>query len=121
MSSIASADRYAHWVSVVCRNTYLNFLRSRPRTANEPIDDELSSFIDPIRALQTTQLRQTLCASIDRLPAFLSVVARLRFVDQKSYQEIGQATGKPVPVIRAYAHRAAIRLRADARLVEALR
>jgi len=120
MSTIASADRYAHWVSVVCRNTYLNFLRSRQQAVHEPLDEQPSAPVDPTADMHMIQLMDALSAAIARLPSFLSTVARMRYVDNKSYLEIGHATGKSLPVVRAYVHRATVRLRQDARLLRAI-
>jgi RNA polymerase sigma factor (sigma-70 family) len=107
-------DRYAQWVSVICRNTYVNFVtRRRIVTTLE----EEADIAPPPRVSGSPEdagaLYLALSRAIERLPAFLHSVARMRFVEDLSYEEISRLTGKSVPVIRAYVHKICRRFRED--------
>ena len=118
-STIKETNRYASWVSVVCKNVYLNYLRSsceyRPlHTAQqnaflvaEP-DWLCHDFRMMLRALQR---------AIERLPSYLAEVARLRFVRDCSYPEMHEVTGKDLPILRSYVHKARTRLQKDPTLI----
>jgi DNA-directed RNA polymerase specialized sigma24 family protein len=56
-------------------------------------------------------IHQTVCAAIDTLPDFLSEVARMRLLENQSYQAISEATGKPLATLRTYVNRALGQLR----------
>lgn len=116
---IRDPGRYAHWVSVVCRNTFLNHLRRRrPHVSLDEeggpvlVSEELPAPPDFAFVLQVV------LAAIARLPAYLQEVSRLRFVERRSYEQIGEATGKPLPIIRSYVHKALARLRQDPELLQ---
>jgi DNA-directed RNA polymerase specialized sigma24 family protein len=116
-ASVVSHDRYEAWVSVVCRNAYLNFIRSRrdhrPITDFDVIHDPRPSFD---AAYDEYVVRKAILAAIGRLPRFLREVARLRFVDHCSHSAISRRTGRALPITRAYANKAAKRLRNDSLL-----
>lgn len=107
--------RYPHWVSVVCKNTYLNYLR-RVR-ATESLDAEGSPMPvadTPVVGGDLGLARKVVEAAIERLPAYLQPVARMRFLEECSYEEISEKTDTAVPTARSYADRARRHLRKDA-------
>lgn len=113
-STIEDSTRYAHWVSVICRNTFLNHTRKhRPErsihgeAAPTLVAESPRSHHDMGFALQAFE------AAIGRLPAHLQEVTRLHFLEGYTYEEISEELGKPVPTIRSYKHRAIRRLRED--------
>ena len=55
----------------------------------------------------------TLSRAIERLPVFLRNVVRMRFVEDLSYEEISRLTGKSIPTVRSYVHKACLRFRRD--------
>ena len=102
------------WVSVICRNTYVNFVTRRKfvTTLDEATDD-LHNSPDIGLAEDAGALYLALSKAIERLPAFLQSVARMRFVEDLSYEEISRMTGKSPPTIRAYVHKVCKRFRED--------
>ena len=115
---IESYDRYAQWVSVVCRNTFINFvtrrrqvtgldeLHSDPKEVDTPFDIETDA----------AGLHVALQRAIAELPAFLQPTARMKFVENLSYEEISRIIGKRVPTVRSYIHKSCSRFRKNKRL-----
>ncbi|MFP4227474.1 MAG: RNA polymerase sigma factor [Salinivenus sp.] len=116
---VRNPDRYAHWVSVVCKNAFLNYVRRR-RVA-ESVDAEGG----PTLVSKTTStvadmgfVKETLVDAIDQLPNYLQEPARLYFLEHKDFEEISDEIEKPVPTVRTYKHKATKRLRKNDRLRE---
>lgn len=116
--TVRDPDRYASWVSVVCKRTYLNWLRARRRIVS--FDEQQAPLLiaEPSRAPETVPVRTALRAAVDRLPPFLQDVARLRFVEGASYAAIAGMLSKPAPIVRSYACKARTRLQTDPLLRE---
>lgn len=125
--SLKRKDRYAQWVSVVCKNNYINFVTRRSEvTALEEVamqyDVEVSDAeIAREPVLSDSQvdagiLYVALAQAIEKLPSFLRNVTRMRFVEQLSYEEISRLTGLSVATVRAYIHRACRRFQKDSGL-----
>jgi RNA polymerase sigma factor (sigma-70 family) len=119
--TIREQHKYANWVIVVCRNTYLNYVTRQPdfvpmdRIAEPGAEDEL------LIELHDDAMRATaLEAAIVRLPAHLREVAWMKLVDGLEYDDIEQRTGIAVPSARAYVHKALTRLRNDSRFLAIL-
>lgn len=117
-SGIESYDRYAQWVSVVCRNAYINFVSRRKLIiglnflADDPVE-----FINGVDLeANAAGIHISLLRAINRLPDFLRPTARMRFVENLSYEEISRYTGKRVPTIRSYIHKTCSRFRKDKNL-----
>lgn len=116
MKDVNHPDRYAHWVSVVCRNTFINYTREpyHAKLFEESGEQRLRS-----KAPRNGHARDTATtfAVVDRairkLPRFLRATARMRFLDALTYPQISERTGKPVPTIRAYVHKARGRIQKD--------
>lgn len=118
-AQIREPSRYASWVSVVCKNTFRNYLRSRRH--HIPIEHAPSlSFVaeSPVAYNEPGTRRQALIQAIDRLPPHLRSCAQLRFLSGLSYAEIAQRTGRPLPTIRAFIYKAIKRLREDAEFLK---
>lgn len=111
--TVRQPERYASWVSVVCKRTFLNWIRSRRRIVSIETPSAPPLVAEPGRPLETVPVRAAVRAAVDRLPPFLREVARLRFVEGASYAAIAGALQKPAPVVRAYAFKARTRLRKD--------
>ncbi|HET6566371.1 MAG TPA: sigma-70 family RNA polymerase sigma factor [Rhodothermales bacterium] len=118
VDTVKSPGRYAHWVSKVCKNTFLNHTRThRYVVPLQPDGPELVA--EPVSTFTSSDfgiLSRELSAAIGRLPEFLQAVARMRFIEHRSYEEIGRATGKSLPVIRSYTSKIAARFRRDRHL-----
>lgn len=113
---IRRPERYAHWVSTICKRTFLNYLRvDRIHVA---LSEDLPPSAGPSapRHYDTALLRRSLGAAISTLPDFLRDIARMRLIEERSYAEIHELTGKPLPTLRAYTNKALRQLRSNATL-----
>jgi RNA polymerase sigma factor (sigma-70 family) len=116
LHKVADPAHFTHWVSAVCRNTFLNSLRRRYEPADldggalpEPEADPEPELPEPDRAL----VRHAVGRALQTLPERLQPVARLRFLEGHSYGHIAAVTGYKLPTVRAYAARAVRHFRAD--------
>ncbi len=112
--SVQDPRSYASWVSVVGRNAYLNYKRSRP-TVRRVKEEDLSydAELHMESRMDGARVRRSVEDAIGRLPAFLRVVATMRLVEERDYDCISAATGKSKPTVRAYMNKALERLRTD--------
>ena len=118
LDSVAEPERFSHWASVVCRNAFLNSVRrlfQRTDLDDAPVatydaDEETMATLD--RSL----VRHVVDRAVARLPAALEPIARLRLIEQHSYDHIAAATAHPLPTVRTYAAKAVGRLREDPEL-----
>lgn len=116
---IREPSRYANWVSVVCKNTFRNYLRSKRHQipiGHVPLPSLVAE--TPVAYNEPGQRQEALARAIDRLPPHLHACVRLRFLTGLSYTEIAQRTGRPLPTIRAYIYKAIKRLREDAEFLK---
>lgn len=116
--SVREADQFASWVSVVCKNTFLNYTR-RDRPA-ESINEDRGPVLqtDAPAATELGFVEEALVEAIDRLPEYLREPARLYFLEDRTFEEISESTGKAVPTVRTYKHKAVRKLREDETLRE---
>ena len=117
-AGIQYASRYASWVSVVCKHTFLNVFRSRQifvsldEEEQPPLASEVPEILhDPALVLDAVR------RAIQRLPPYLQEVARLHFIEARSYPDIERLTGRDLPTIRSYVYKAAEKLRKDQSLL----
>lgn len=117
LETIEQPDRFANWVSVICKNTYLNFRRARREhlaldergePAEEPAEEASAG-----AGLDRYTTRLIVGQAILRLPPSLQEVARMRFLEGRSYEAISEATGRPIPSLRSYVNKSLMRLRED--------
>jgi RNA polymerase sigma factor (sigma-70 family) len=115
-------ERYASWVSVVCRNTFINYLRAQQK--KQMVSMDILPESDAVFAVEPQEiqfddavLERLLRAAIARLPVSLRRIAHLRFVENWSYDRISTLMETPLPQVRTYAHRAALKLRKDFHLL----
>lgn len=119
-SSIRNPDKYAHWISVVAKNTFINYVKRRrieTTSINEPQpppieDKEAVAEIDASVGLMRSHFR----AAIRRLPPYLRRVAELYYLEDHAFAEIAEEIDKDVPTVRTYKSRALKALREDERL-----
>lgn len=112
-NSVRQPDRYAHWVSKLCRNTYINHLRGRRSyvelreegTGLRVVDVKIEAGHDE------SLLHEMVRDAVERLPDYLRDVARMRFLEDRPYSEIQEVTGKPLDVLRSYANKSLNHLR----------
>lgn len=116
---VRNPDRYANWVSVICKNTLLNYTR-RDRFSESIEDEGGPTLIAEEEHLATSVgfVREAFAEAIDRLPKYLQEPARLYFLENQEFKEISEAVNKPVATVRTYKHKAMKQLRTDDRLQE---
>lgn len=103
-SNLHSPGRYASWVNTVCRNVYLNYIRSyRLEWLEDP--ENIVAESTHAEGYDMGLLADTLSRVIDDLPPFLQEAARLRLFAGLSYREISARTGRPVATLRSYANK----------------
>ena len=117
-NNIHSPDRYAHWVSVVCKNTFLNALRNPYKQVEMEWDGYATEAYATGRVCEASSTYQVVEVAINQLPVFLRDVARMRLLDGRSYDEISFRTGRALPIVRSYAHKAVKRLRRNPAVAE---
>lgn len=112
---LRSPGRYTSWVNTVCRNAYLNYVRSYHLEWLEDPENVVAE-ARPTDGYDIGLLAETLARIIDELPPFLREAARLRFFSGLTYREISERTGQPVPTLRAYANKSLKLIRKHPRL-----
>lgn len=116
---VRNPDRYANWVSVICKNTFLNY--TRRDQFSESIEEEEGPTLTAEKRQSVAEVgfvREALDEAIDRLPQYLQKPARLYFLEDREFEEISDAVDKPVATVRTYKHKAVKQLRTDERLQE---
>lgn len=117
-TSVQDPSRYAHWVSVVCRNRFYNLVNRQPDVRS--IDDDEHPVVLPDTRLVAQYdlgfVHEAVEQAIQVLAPYLEEVARLYFLEGLTFKEISEETGNPVDTVRTYKHRAAKQLAEDERL-----
>jgi RNA polymerase sigma-70 factor (ECF subfamily) len=106
------------WLSQVARNRSIDELRrKRPILFSEielfPDEDEysplttvLDSDLQPDEQVELQELRQQIRDAIETLPSRYRAIVLLRYTDQLSFREIGQALNMPESTAKTYFSRA---------------
>ena len=116
---VRNAARYANWVSVVCKNTLLNYTRRNRFSESIEEEDRITLTTEKKNAVaEIGFVHEAFVEAIERLPPYLQEPARLYFLENREFEEISEALGKPVATIRTYKHKAIKQLRTDDRLCE---
>ena len=119
-------ERFAAWVATICKHAFVNHLRARRSTVSLDAEHLVLTVESPPpqRPHDTAVIYQTVRSAIDALPPYLRDVARLRLLDNQSYEAISAATGHTPATLRSYINKALTQLRANPSLrtlVEELR
>ena len=108
---LEDADRFAAYVSKVCKNSLLTH-RARHKTTVEADDTTLGPTLDDERfATDGVIVRKDLAAAIAAMPPAVRVVAEMRILDGRSFEDVAEATGHPLPTVRTYSSKAHALLR----------
>lgn len=118
-SGVRDPHCYASWVSVICKNTFLNYTRRDrfPASIDEPDGPELRAN-DGRPVANVGFVREAFAKAIERLPTYLQEPAHLYFLEDRGFDEISEAIDKPIATIRTYKHKATKHLRNDDTLRE---
>jgi RNA polymerase sigma factor (sigma-70 family) len=116
LHKVKQPDRFASWVSVICKNTFINFLRRYREQAQ--LDEARTAAPRRPEHFEHDRLaaRRAVEHAIERLPPSLRKVARLRFLESRPYDYIVEETGRPAASVRSYVNKAVVRLREDPEL-----
>lgn len=119
--SVRNAARYASWVSVVCKNVFLNYSRQDRREQSIDEDGGPTLTTEPSTSSYdagfVTRLLET---CIEELPEYLQETAHLYFIEGYTYEEISEEIDKPVPTVRTYKHKVVRRFRKNSKIAELL-
>ncbi|CAN5577896.1 sigma-70 family RNA polymerase sigma factor [soil metagenome] len=103
-TAIRDPDRFAYWLSVVCKNVFFSHLR-----AVTPIWDTQAEvghfFEDHATSLDHALCKSILSRAVEALPEYLKPVAIMRFLEERSYDYISAHTSHPMATVRSYIHR----------------
>ncbi len=119
LRGIRRPECYTHWVSKICRNTFVNHLRTQRSLVSLDlgglllVDEDVSA----TEARDASVIYRSIRAAIEALPDYLREVARMRLLENCSYGAIREETGKSLKTLRSYVNKALIRLRRNPRLL----
>jgi len=121
MEAVRDPKRFVNWVNVVSRNAYLTVRKSeRPR--DELNEEMLADDTDPMLLdMDRAEILGTIKRAIDRLPASLSEVGRMRLLENMSHKQIAKNTGLPLASARTYSSRVLAKLREDPEIQDVAR
>jgi len=123
LPTLEKGGRLKAWLSQVARNRSIDELRrKRPILFSEialiPDEDESSLLtrlldpdLQPEEQVELRELREQLFVAIETLPSRYRAIVMLRYTDQLSFREIGQALSMPVSTAKTYFSRARKHLR----------
>ena len=114
LDTVRDPERFPAWVSVVCKNAFRSYLRRAPGVGS--LDEEMDLEADatePCAEFDAPIVTFAIRRAFDRLPAGIREIARGRLLDDRSYEDLSDLHGKPVPILRSYVHKALVALRAD--------
>ncbi|MEM6644822.1 MAG: sigma-70 family RNA polymerase sigma factor [Bacteroidota bacterium] len=119
IGQLKNPDRFASWVSKICKNTYINFLRRTHQL--EPVED-VELYTEGVEHNESERLDleefvRMLAVAIAMLPDFSREIAERRLLKQQSYDQISEELDRPIATVRTYAHRAVHALRKNPRLL----
>lgn len=117
------------WIYRVTMNAALNKKRGRRAEVETPLEDLLPTFKEdghregdrswvladwsqaPDRALMSAEATAAVNAALDRLPPHYRAVVVMRDVEGLSNEDVAEALGESVPMIKSRLHRARMALR----------
>ena len=100
------------WVYRIARNKIIDHYRSRKAHVHlEEIAEIADSHERPEVRLETQMSRETVLRAIKQIPASYQEIIILKFIEDKTNEEISAVLGKPITHIRVLQHRALVALR----------
>ncbi len=119
LRSIRRPECYTHWVSKICRNTFVNHLRTQRSLVSLDLGGPLlvDEDVSATEARDASVIYRSIRAAIETLPDYLREVARMRLLENRSYGAIREETGKSLKTLRSYVNKALTRLRRNPRLL----
>lgn len=111
-SQLRDPERYPHWVSRICKNGFLSYLRTSPDSVPLPEEVAAADNREPV-VDESAKTAVAVASAIQRLPDSLRDVTYQKVIEQKSYDEIERATGTDEGTLRSYVSKARAKLRKD--------
>ncbi|MFZ1735987.1 MAG: sigma-70 family RNA polymerase sigma factor [Candidatus Moraniibacteriota bacterium] len=102
---------FSTWIYHICRNTVIDSIRkksSRPKTIGLDTEDFAHLFQDPVNIIQAIDSQEQLrkiTAIIESLPLIYREVLILKFLEEKSYEEIMDIIEKPKGTVASLINR----------------
>lgn len=110
LDTIRDAERFPHFVSVVCKNVLMSH-RTRRRETVEVDEEMLPTPEKGAQAYDRILVRRVLDRAIDAMPDAIREIGRMRLLEGRSYQDITEETGRPIASVRTYVSKVKARLR----------
>ena len=107
------------WLYRIAHNLVANFHRDKGRRKIIPLDDYVALTLRseaPDKQAESTEQEELLMDAIRRLPADRQQLIILKFIEQKSNQEIGEIMGRTEGAIKSLYHRTLLSLRDELEL-----
>ncbi len=112
LETVRDPERFPQFVSVVCKNVLLSH-RARRREMVEVDEGTLVSPEDHAQAYDRVLVRRVLARAIRAMPEAIRDIGRMRLLENWSYRDIAEATGRPIASVRTYVSKVKARLRDD--------
>jgi len=112
IARVRDPQRFPHYVSVVCRNVFSSY-RDRRQPMSELPELRSPAPEHDIEVLDRPLVRRAVERAVAALPTAIGEVARMRLLENRSYTDIAEATGRPVATTRTYMSKALVKLRDD--------
>ena len=107
------------WLYRIAHNLVANFHRDKGRRKIIPLDDYVAHTLRteaPDKQAESSEQEAILMDAIRRLPADRQQLIILKFIEQKSNQEIGEIMGRTEGAIKSLYHRTLLSLRDELQL-----
>lgn len=108
-------DNYKPWLIRIAANKSKDFLKSAARTLTEPFDQEALEALPgpawPQQAVEEEEALDTLLGACQCLREPYRQVARLRYIEDMSYEEIAKRLDRPLKTVQTQGLRAREKLR----------
>ncbi|MDQ7026329.1 MAG: sigma-70 family RNA polymerase sigma factor [Anaerolineae bacterium] len=107
------------WLYRIAHNLVANFHRDKGRRKIIPLDDYIAHTLHsdaPDKQAESSEQEALLMEAIRRLPADRQQLIILKFIEQKSNQDIGEVMGRTEGAIKSLYHRTLLSLRDELQL-----
>jgi len=106
-------SKFSTWLYRIARNEAINAVKKR-RLESVPIEDVVLAAPDrdgPEAVLRRSQASEELEDALGRIDERYRLALELRYMGERSYEEIVEMTGLPIGTIKTYIHRGKTALR----------